>query len=163
MINFPGAAGTFNLRVAAVAVERDRVLLNRAEGEGIWYLPGGRVELMEASREAVKRELREELGVDVRVGRLLWVVENFFVLDGTPIHEVGLYYRVRVPNAVTRSEGIHLRDELGRQLESHWFDNADLASLPPAPRSCAHVLLPCPRTGLIVDREQQWRRVPDPP
>lgn len=52
----------------------DRVLLGRRTIEprrGYWTLPGGYVELGESAEEAVVREAREELGVDVRIERLL--------------------------------------------------------------------------------------------
>jgi hypothetical protein len=36
----------------------------------------------------------EEMGVDVRVGRLLWVVENLFEQQGVAYHELGLYFKI---------------------------------------------------------------------
>ncbi len=52
----------------------DRVLLGRRTIEprrGAWTLPGGYVELGESAEEAVVREAKEEVGVDVHVERLL--------------------------------------------------------------------------------------------
>jgi 8-oxo-dGTP diphosphatase len=62
--------------VVATAVLRDGAVLaaqrtRPPELAGRWELPGGRVEPGEAEPDAVVRELREELGADVRVtGRL---------------------------------------------------------------------------------------------
>jgi ADP-ribose pyrophosphatase YjhB (NUDIX family) len=50
-------------------------------------LPGGRVEALETTSDALRREMKEEIGQTIEVGRLLWVVENFFNLQGTPYHE----------------------------------------------------------------------------
>ena len=46
-----------------------------APGEGLWSLPGGRVEAGESLEEAVEREVLEETGLVVTVGRVLGTVE----------------------------------------------------------------------------------------
>lgn len=68
----------FMCRVAGVAVHDDRVLLHRSGHDDFWALLGGRLEVGETSVAGLRREMREELDVDVTVGRLLWVIENFF-------------------------------------------------------------------------------------
>ncbi len=57
---------------AAIVIESGRVLLTqRKRGthlEGMWEFPGGKVEPGEDPKDALVRELREELGVEVTVG-----------------------------------------------------------------------------------------------
>jgi 8-oxo-dGTP diphosphatase len=61
--------------VAAALIEHDGhyLLARRGEGRarsGLWELPGGKVEAGETDSDALIQELREELGIDVSVGRL---------------------------------------------------------------------------------------------
>jgi 8-oxo-dGTP diphosphatase len=60
---------------AGAIIERGRVLLTRRKAgthlEGLWELPGGKVQPGEDPREALRRELREELGIEVTVGEVI--------------------------------------------------------------------------------------------
>ncbi|HVT64688.1 MAG TPA: NUDIX hydrolase [Mycobacteriales bacterium] len=66
--------------ICAGAVVRDpagRLLLvqrGHPPAQGSWTLPGGRVEPGETPAEAAVREVREETGLDIEVGRLLATV-----------------------------------------------------------------------------------------
>jgi 8-oxo-dGTP diphosphatase len=51
--------------------EQDRVPLYETQFKEDWELPGGIVEPLEPARLGAAREVREELGVDLQVGRLL--------------------------------------------------------------------------------------------
>jgi 8-oxo-dGTP diphosphatase len=65
--------------VGAVVLDRGRVLLVRRGGQpssGRWSLPGGLVELGETTADAVRREIREECGIDITVGGLAGVVDR---------------------------------------------------------------------------------------
>src|SRR5437762_3514141 len=97
MISFPLAGGLFNHRVVGVCIVDGHVLLHRSVNDDFWSLPGGRVELGEASSQAIVREMREELGLDARTERLLWVVENFFTHGDVSHHELGMYYLISIP------------------------------------------------------------------
>ncbi len=69
--------GAYRRNIGALALIRDdegRILLARPTyPPRIWNLPGGRIERQEAPDEGLAREVAEETGLQVRVGRLLLV------------------------------------------------------------------------------------------
>ncbi|MBC8170080.1 MAG: NUDIX hydrolase [Anaerolineae bacterium] len=84
-------------RVAGIALHEGQVLLHRAEMEDFWTLPGGQIEPGESTETALKREMQEELHTEVTVGKLCYVVENFFPYSGKDYHEIGLYFQMQLP------------------------------------------------------------------
>jgi 8-oxo-dGTP pyrophosphatase MutT (NUDIX family) len=77
-----------------VAIHEEYVLLQRAEASNEWFVPGGRAELLETAQDGLRREMREELHSDIRVERLLYVIENFFSIGDIAYHELGLYFSI---------------------------------------------------------------------
>nr|WP_082115056.1 NUDIX domain-containing protein [Lentzea aerocolonigenes] len=98
------------------------LLVRRANppGEGLWSIPGGRVEPNEADEAAVTREVAEETGLSVTVGRLVGSVERaapngvYLIFD----------YECQVTSGVLRA-GDDASDVA-------WADSATLATLPTA-------------------------------
>lgn len=121
----------FDLRAAAVVLDRGRVLLHRAPEDLFWSLPGGRVEAGECGPDAVVREMTEELGEAIEVERHLWTIENFFEWKGRRVHEIGLYFQCRpTPGSKLLAEsGPYVGIEGGEPLEFAWFEEERLAQV----------------------------------
>lgn len=75
-----------------VCVKDGKLLLCKAKGGSSTYLPGGHIEFGETGRQALVREIKEEIGVDATVGEFLGVVENSFMQHGKPHAEINLVY-----------------------------------------------------------------------
>lgn len=58
--------------------EQDRMLLVKQQHEDreIWMVPGGGIEEGENAAEAAVREVKEETGLDIELGKMLWHIEE---------------------------------------------------------------------------------------
>jgi 8-oxo-dGTP diphosphatase len=92
---------------AGVIIEKKKVLVaQRMEGalRGLlWEFPGGKIKEGEDPREALRRELKEELDVDVEVGKILEVI--FHPYPEYPI--LLLTYHCRIKKGVPKPIGCH--------------------------------------------------------
>jgi 8-oxo-dGTP diphosphatase len=91
---------------AGIVIEGGRVLLTQrktgAHLAGMWEFPGGKVEPGEDPKEALRRELVEELGIDVTVGDVVDV--TFHRYDDAEKAVLLLFYEAaRTPGSAAPS------------------------------------------------------------
>ena len=93
-ITFKTDDGVFNYRVAGVIIHDGKILIMTDDRVKHFMLPGGRVGLFESSKEAVVREVAEELSEELPIIRPLWINEGFFKQEwsGRKVHELAVYY-----------------------------------------------------------------------
>src|SRR6476646_5227413 len=93
--------GTPNFTVGAVCLlERDgRLLMLRQPHRVGWSLPGGLLDRGESAADAVVREVREELGLTIEVGRPVTVVVD------SPLRRVDVVFRVSVVRDIGEQVG----------------------------------------------------------
>ncbi len=124
MVVLPDEAGS------AHAVARMQPTLENPEG--FHRLIGGGVEHGETALEAVRREVREELGATLLDAELLGVLENIFELDGEPGHEVVFVHTGRLDPVDTVPPGGGVFEDCGRPMPVEWrpVDDSTLLLLP---------------------------------
>ncbi|MBA7596340.1 NUDIX domain-containing protein [candidate division WOR-3 bacterium] len=75
----------FEFSAGGIVCKGEKVLLIKTEdlkGNPVWTFPKGIIEKGEKAKDAALREVREETGYDVKIVRLLDVVEYFFRREG---------------------------------------------------------------------------------
>jgi len=87
------------LSAAAIVQSKDRKVLVTLEGDSpypnMWVIPMGYVHANENVVDAVSREVREEIGIDIGIEGLLGVYDDFIKTDHTDLHHVIVCYRTR--------------------------------------------------------------------
>lgn len=138
MISFPFGTQRFNYRVAAVVIVDNHVLICDENDDGFSMLPGGRVELGEASGLSLSREIDEEVGLPAQLGPLVMTSESFYRRFEQDFHEIGFFYRITLPEDARPNGQSPWRvtyDE-GSEHRFHWIaldsDGLDRFNLQPA-------------------------------
>lgn len=122
-ITFKTIEGRFNYRVAGLLVHNGKLLIMQDKGQPYYYVPGGRIRMNEKSEDAVKREIKEELGIEVNVKRMLWVNENFFKEETLQekFHEVCFFYLVETKEEeFIKKSSEFIVDEEGKIHTYYW-------------------------------------------
>ena len=151
-ITFEEGGIRFKYRIVGVALRDGKVLLHRRDQDALWFLPGGRPQLMESSEETLRREMREELGTGIDVHRLLWVVESFCGYRGSRYHQLALYFLISLPPESLPCDSpapFESRDG-GTRVTFRWFPLTELDGLPLYPSFLREALQDIPVTPLHV-------------
>ena len=87
----------FKFRASAygVLVENGKVLLKRHPAIEKFDLPGGGIELDETIPEGLVREFKEETGLSVEIGKILFAEDSFFTYNGEDAHGILIFYEVK--------------------------------------------------------------------
>ena len=133
MSNAPGSAPSSSAAapspinvVAGLIFRHGRLLITqRPPGShlgGLWEFPGGKCEPGESDEQALTRELREELGVDVAVGDLIETVTHRYPTKTVCIR----FHGCRLTSGDPAPLGCHdLRWVTGAELDHYDFPEAD--------------------------------------
>ena len=111
-----------DLGVAACLVEKNKILLvkeGKGPQNGLWGLPKGSVDEGELPQLAVKRELREECGIEAEVLGLVGLREC--LIKQTPA--IFMAYLVDSKNSVIKIDNDEITDY-------GWFEVKDFQTLP---------------------------------
>ncbi len=140
MITFKNSGFKFTYRIGGIALHNGKVLFQKAtvNPEAIfWFLPGGRAELGESSEETLKREMREEMGVEITIERPVYIVENFFGDEAKYHHELGVYFLMTFPpdSYLYHEQGPFIHEENDElPLIFEWLPLDQLEQLPVQPK-----------------------------
>ena len=125
-IDIKTETNTFKLRACGVIVKDNKILTLKSNAFEGYVFMGGHISLGENSYDAVIREMKEELDVDVTVDKLLCVNENVYKsVNGKTANEIVFYYLVTPKQDIPTKDFDHQELDNGK-LKTHQFRWLDL-------------------------------------
>jgi ADP-ribose pyrophosphatase YjhB (NUDIX family) len=105
------------IRAVTIAVVRkaNKVLAvachDPVKDEKFYRLQGGGIEFGETAAEALQREIKEEIGVEISVGKKLGVYENIFIFGNQKGHEIMILHEATLPSEYMQKDKIPMLEE----------------------------------------------------
>ena len=128
----------------AVIKRDDEILLAHKIGEPNTFLPGGHIDHGEYSDAALRRELREELGIDAEIGELMGTYEyQFREENGKEHHEINFIYKASTSESIQSKES---------HLEFQWCQVEKLAEKTLLPDALPMLIKEYLETGRMFHR-----------
>ncbi len=111
---------SFNIRVYGILKDStNRVLVSDEfiRGEYFTKLPGGGLEFGEGTRDCLKREFKEETGLDVTIGEHIYTTDYFQMSAFNKNHQIiSIYYWVHANEPISLNTKTELFDFLPEQV-----------------------------------------------
>ena len=123
------------IRALAICVfhRGDRILVfegyDPVKGETFYRPLGGGIEFGESSESAVRRELKEEINVEIADLKCLGMLENIFTFNGKSHHEIVLIYDGTLTESGLYDQALILGKEAnGDDIRALWKSMAEFES-----------------------------------
>jgi ADP-ribose pyrophosphatase YjhB (NUDIX family) len=117
------------VRVVTILIRGAEILLmkHRRLGLSYWVLPGGAIKEGETVSDCARRELLEETGLEVRLGKLVYLAD--VISPDRRKHTLNLFFLGEI---IGGEFGVTPQKTLGEHLdEPHWMPLADLPRIYP--------------------------------
>ena len=110
--------------VLGIAIKDNKLLVSegfdKVKNQTFYRCLGGGIEFLEKSSDAIKREFKEEIDVDIIVNDFLGISENIFTYQGKKAHELTLFYSIEISDENYQEE-YKVIDDHGETI-AKWID-----------------------------------------
>lgn len=98
----------FELCVRGIVQKENKILVCKNKENDYYFFPGGHIEFGETAKQALIRELNEELNILVKKVSFIGMGENIFSQEDQKHHEINLVFEVLTDEVEDKSKEDHI-------------------------------------------------------
>lgn len=111
---------------AVILIDNKFLLIKRKNepAKGQWWLPDGRVYKNETLKDAIKRKVKEEIGIDIEIVKKLGVDETIFGTGpfGFGVHTINTFFFCKTINKNIKIDDHHSEYKLFDKIDESWHN-----------------------------------------
>ena len=133
----------FHVRTCGIIIQKNKFLIMRVNKTNYYHIPGGHIEIGEDSKAGVIREIKEEIGCDVKEAKLFAIYENFWERKGKMCHGIEFYYII-IPKTqlpMKDYERVENDKKKKKNLEFKWVTAEQLIDIDLRPANIKELLI----------------------
>lgn len=133
----------FHGRTCGIIKQDDKFLIMRVNKTSYYHIPGGHIEIGEDSKTGVIREIKEEIGCDVKEAKLFAIQENFWKRKGKLCHGIEFYYIINPNLELPMKDYEQIENDKGEEklLEFKWVNTRELVDIDLRPANIKELLI----------------------
>lgn len=133
----------FHARTCGIIKQENKFLIMRVDKTSYYHIPGGHIEIGEDSKQAIIREIKEEVGCDVQETNLFAIQENFWTRDNRKCHGIEFYYIIKPKQQlpIENYEKTEIDKGKGKLLEFKWVTSKELTDIDLKPANIKEMLI----------------------
>lgn len=133
----------FHGRTCGIIKQGDKFLIMRVNKTNYYHIPGGHIEIGEDSKTGVIREIKEEIGCDVKETKLFVIQENFWKRKEKNCHGIEFYYIIKPNSELPIKDYERIENDKGEEklLEFKWVTVQELKNIDLRPGNVKELLI----------------------
>ena len=133
----------FHGRTCGIIKQENKFLIMRVNKTSYFHIPGGHIEIGEDSKEAVIREIKEEIGCDVQESNLFVIQENFWIRNNIKCYGIEFYYIIKPKQRLQMIDCEKVEIDKGEEklLELKWVTSEELKDIDLRPTNIRDMLI----------------------
>ena len=133
----------FHGRTCGIIKQENKFLIMRVNNTPYYHIPGGHIEIGEDSKQAVIREIKEEIGCDVQETDLFAIQENFWKKNNKRCHGIEFYYIIKPKYELEMKDYQRIENDKGEEklLDFKWVTPEELKDIDLRPSNIRNMLI----------------------